>query len=85
MRKLTKWMVVAVVVMVAVNAVRAADAPKAKEEAKAESKALTIYPTAIFPFEERGAGAKDLGAKVADILFAKMVVNPDLYLWTGRT
>lgn len=48
----------------------AADAPKA----------AAVYPTAIFPFEERGAGAKDYGAKVADILFAKMVANPEIYL-----
>ncbi|MEI6166269.1 MAG: CsgG/HfaB family protein [bacterium] len=39
-----------------------------------------IYPTAIFAFEERGAGVKDYGAKVSDILFAKLVTNPDLYL-----
>jgi len=39
-----------------------------------------IYPTAIFAFEERGSGVKDYGAKVSDILFAKLVANPDLYL-----
>ena len=39
-----------------------------------------IYPTAIFAFEERGEGVKDMGAKVSDILFAKMVVDPNLYL-----
>lgn len=39
-----------------------------------------VYPTAIFAFEERGAGVKDYGAKVSDILFAKLVTNPDLYL-----
>jgi len=40
----------------------------------------SVCPTAIFPFEERGEGIKGFGAKVADIMFAKMVVNPNLYL-----
>jgi TolB-like protein len=35
---------------------------------------------AIFPFEERGAGVKGYGDKVADILFASLVADPDLYL-----
>ena len=35
--------------------------------------------TAIFAFEERGAGVKDYGAKVSDA-FAKLATNPDLYL-----
>ena len=42
--------------------------------------APAVYPTAIFAFEERGAGVKDFGAKVSDILFAKMVADPNLYL-----
>ncbi|MBU4459143.1 MAG: CsgG/HfaB family protein [Verrucomicrobia bacterium] len=40
----------------------------------------TVYPTAIFPFQERGAGAKDYGTKVADLLFAELAANPDLML-----
>ena len=67
--------IVAAMAMAVGTAVMGADKPK--EEA---AKAPAVYPTAIFPFEERGAGAKDYGAKVADILFAKMVANPDLYL-----
>ncbi len=39
-----------------------------------------VYPTAIFAFEERGAGAKGYGEKASDILFASMVANPDIYL-----
>ncbi|MEI6149598.1 MAG: CsgG/HfaB family protein [bacterium] len=39
-----------------------------------------VYPTAIFAFEERGAGVKDYGAKVSDILFAKLVADPNLVL-----
>ena len=42
--------------------------------------AQTVYPVAILGFEERGIGAKDYGPKVADLLFASLVVNPDLYL-----
>jgi len=39
-----------------------------------------VYPTAIFAFEERGSGVKDYGAKVSDILFAKLVADPNLVL-----
>lgn len=42
--------------------------------------APAVYPTAIFAFEERGAGVKEYGQKVSDILFAQLVVNPDLIL-----
>jgi TolB-like protein len=34
----------------------------------------------LFPFEERGGGVKDYGAKISDILFAKLVAKPDLFL-----
>lgn len=40
----------------------------------------TVYPTAIFAFEERGAGVKGYGPKVSDILFASLAVKPDLIL-----
>ncbi len=39
-----------------------------------------VYPTAIFAFEERGAGTKGYGEKASDILFASMAANPDIYL-----
>jgi len=42
--------------------------------------AQEMYPTAIFPFYERGSGVKDYGSKVSDILFAQLVMNPDLLL-----
>ncbi len=42
--------------------------------------APSMYPTAIFAFAERGSGAKGYGAKVSDIMFASLVVNPDLIL-----
>jgi hypothetical protein len=39
-----------------------------------------IYPAAILPFEERGAGMEGQGRNVADILFASLAENPQLYL-----
>ncbi len=39
-----------------------------------------VYPTAIFPFQERGADVKGLGAQVSDLLFASLVVDPNMYL-----
>ncbi|MDD2240390.1 MAG: CsgG/HfaB family protein [Kiritimatiellae bacterium] len=41
---------------------------------------LAVYPTAIFPFHERGEGVKGYGNTASDILFASLVVNPDLLL-----
>ncbi len=46
----------------------------------AQEKTLDVYPTAIFAFAERGAGVKGYGEKVSDILFASLVVNPNLML-----
>ncbi len=46
----------------------------------AEEKAPTVYPLAVLTFEERGAGAKDYGQKVSDLLFAKLAVKPELFL-----
>jgi len=39
-----------------------------------------VYPTAIFPFQERGADVKGLGAQVSDLLFASLVIDPNMYL-----
>lgn len=39
-----------------------------------------VYPLAILPFQERGRDAAELGPKVTDLLFAQLIVNPDLYL-----
>jgi hypothetical protein len=39
-----------------------------------------VYPAAILPFQERGAGVKDYGQKISDILFAKLVIRPELML-----
>ncbi len=46
-----------------------------KDDKKDDS---TVCPVALLGFEERGA--KDLAAKVADLLFAKLVAKPDFYL-----
>jgi TolB-like protein len=50
--------------------------PAPKEDAKAPA----VYPAALFPFEERGAGVREYGAKVSDLLFARLAVKPDIYL-----
>lgn len=39
-----------------------------------------FHPLAIFPFEERGLSIKGMGAKVADLVFAKMANESDMYL-----
>lgn len=40
----------------------------------------SAVPLAILPFEEKGAGVKDLGTQVADLLFAKLSAKDDLIL-----
>ena len=39
-----------------------------------------VYPAAIFPFNERGNGVRDFGPKISDLLFASLVINPELIL-----
>ncbi|MBI2477304.1 MAG: hypothetical protein HYV60_01230, partial [Planctomycetia bacterium] len=39
-----------------------------------------IYPVAILPFQERGRDAAELGPKVTDLLFAQLIVNPNMHL-----
>ena len=46
----------------------------------AEEALPDVYPVALFAFHERGSGVKGFGEKVSDILFASLVVNPELYL-----
>jgi len=40
----------------------------------------TIYPMAILPFSERGREVTDQGQQVTDLMFANLVINPELYL-----
>lgn len=47
---------------------------------KDKEKPAEVYPAAIFAFEERGAGVKDFGAKITDVLFAKLAAKPDINL-----
>jgi TolB-like protein len=46
----------------------------------AHKKAPAVYPTAILPFTESGAGVKGYGEKVSGILFAELVTNNKLML-----
>src|SRR6185295_9115182 len=50
------------------------------DDPKKDDKAKSVVPVAITTFQERGRDAKDMGPKVTDLLFAKLVVNPDFYL-----
>jgi len=46
----------------------------------AKKKVQTVYPVAVFPFQERGRDVESFGSKVSDLLFANLIVNPDMYL-----
>src|SRR4051812_2948771 len=37
-------------------------------------------PVALLPFREVGKETKDIGAKVGDLLFARLIANPDMFL-----
>jgi TolB-like protein len=52
----------------------------AADAATGQPVAGKVHPVALLGFEERGAGAKDLGPKVGDLLFAKLAAKPALYL-----
>ena len=48
--------------------------------AMAKDKVRPVYPTAVLPFQERGAEVKDFGGKVTQVLFANLAASPDLVL-----
>ena len=52
------------------------------QEAPAEVQELQLieYPIAILPFRERGKEVQEMGGQVADLMFAKLVVDPSLFL-----
>ncbi len=50
------------------------------DEKPREAKEAIVCPMAILPFSERGREAAEMGTQVSDLLFAKLVANPDLYL-----
>lgn len=56
------------------------ETPPLKETPEAEAFRLVEYPIAILPFRERGKEVAQMGGQVADLLFAKLVVDPSLYL-----
>jgi TolB-like protein len=61
------------------GAVRSPADDQVKKEG-ADAKPIVVYPIAVFAFEERGAGAKEMGGKVTDILFAKLAARDELNL-----
>lgn len=71
LRLLCSAMLIAVLATTTLPVLKAADDKKEK---------FTVYPVAIMPFAERGRDAAELGSKVTDLLFANLVVNPDMYL-----
>ena len=46
----------------------------------AQKETPTVYPTAIFPFVERGSDVKGYGEKATDILFANLAARPEIIL-----
>ena len=55
-------------------------APQAWAQATAKSEPASVYPAAIFPFQERGSGATGMGEKISDILFAALSASPQINL-----
>jgi curli biogenesis system outer membrane secretion channel CsgG len=58
------------------------DADKADENDKKdkEGNEKPVYPVAILNFEERGAGVKDMGPKITNLLLARLGEKDALYL-----
>lgn len=48
--------------------------------ANAQDEQVQIFPMAIMPFSERGAEMRGQGKNVSDLIFANLVVNPNVYL-----
>lgn len=45
-----------------------------------EQAAPTVYPMAVFEFQERGADVEDFGGQVTDLLFADLVARENMFL-----
>lgn len=71
--RLRRCIPVALTIVLLSGAVLPAQDQRSKDES-------AIFPIAVLPFQERGRDAAELGAKVTDLLFAQLIVNPDLYL-----
>ena len=54
--------------------------PTGSNRAQADEKAPAVYALAVLNFEERGAGAKEYGPKVGDLLFAKLAAKDGVFL-----
>jgi TolB-like protein len=89
MKKLCFGVLFAACAAVLVGAPPALATPQDKKDDKAkddkpkdakDEKEKPVLPVALLAFEERGSGAKDLGAKVGDLLFAKLVAKPEFFL-----
>lgn len=62
------------------NAFAVTSARAQEPAAPAAPVAPTVYPLAVFPFQERGKEVADMGGKVTDLLFASLVANDKIYL-----
>jgi TolB-like protein len=51
-----------------------------REKKEKDDKDKVVHPVALLGFEERGEGVKGVGAKVGDLLFAKLAAKPDVHL-----
>jgi TolB-like protein len=49
-------------------------------ETGAEQASNEVYPVAVLPFQHRGREASEIGNQITDLLFAGLIVNPELYL-----
>lgn len=66
------WLACLAVVLVSV--------PLRAGDRNAKKRVQTVCPVAVFPFQERGRDVEGFGSKVSDLLFANLVVNPNMYL-----
>ncbi len=66
------------IVMLVIVALLASAQPSMAQKKKKNIK--RVYPVAIFPFAERGREVAGLGAKATDLLFASLVVKPEMFL-----
>jgi serine/threonine protein kinase/TolB-like protein len=55
-------------------------APAAATAAQPATASPEVYPTAVFPFDERGGGLGGYGAKISDFLNASLAAKPELYV-----
>ncbi|MCA9258581.1 MAG: hypothetical protein KDA61_05255, partial [Planctomycetales bacterium] len=54
--------------------------PEAQSAILSEELALIEHPIAVLPFRERGKEVEEMGGQVADLVYARLVVDPTLTL-----